>query len=196
MEQELMDFDEWIKLQQIRQIVYAVVYNDEGNITSVGPNHSFNGISNKLEVDDDVALAILDGRETMFSYKVDIRTKTLLKTNTFLTHSLTKIDDVLHRVIDSKWSTVSNSDISISYDIDNSALIFSINSKYKKLILEGETEMNFLLTEYNDPNILLGMISFRVGDLLSQNKVCKINLPDKFSIYTRRIFDTYIIETI
>jgi hypothetical protein len=196
MEQELMDFDEWIKIQQTRQIVYAAVYNDEGNITSVGPDHSFNELTNKLEIDDDIALAILDGRETMFSYKVDIRTKTFLKVSNFLTHSLTKIDDVLHRIIDSKWSTVSNSDISITHDIGKSTLIFSINLKYKKLILEGDTEMNFLLTEYNDPNILLGMISFRVGDLVSQDKVCNVNLPTKFSIYTRRIFDTYIFKTL
>lgn len=196
MEQELMDFDEWIKLQQNRHIVYAAVYNDEGDVISVGPDHSFTGSTNKIEIDDEIALAILEGRETMFSYKVDIRTKTFLKISNFLTHSLTKIDDVLHRIIDSKWSSLSNTDVSVSYNKRSSELTFSINLKYKKLILEGETEMNFLLTEYNDPNILLGMISFRVGDLVSQDKVCKVDLPDKFSIYTRRIFDTYVFDTI
>ena len=196
MEQELMDFDKWLEIQHTNVIEYYAVYDADGNVTSVGPSHSFNNIENKIKIDDDVALGILDGRENLFSYKVDVRTKTIIKLNNFATHTLTKIDDVLHRVIDRKWSKIIDPDILIEYNSKKSELQFSMNKKYKKNIWEGETEMNFLITDYNDPNILLKLITFKVGDIAENNKTFSVDITEKFSIYTRRLFDQYVMDTL
>lgn len=196
MEQELMDFDKWIEIQQNNVIEYHAAYNIDGEVISVGPSSSFQQYVTTIKIDDDIALAIFDGRENLFSYRVDIKTKTLIRLNNFATHSLTKIDDVLHRVIDRKWSKINSPDILIRHDTTNSKLTFSMNNKYKKNIWEGDTEMNFLITDYNDPNILLQLITFKVGDIASSDKVFSVKSYAKFSVYTRRLFDQYVIDTL
>lgn len=195
MEQELMDFDKWLELQHSTELEYFAIYDSDGGIKSVGPSHAITA-DNKIKIDDDIALAILEGRESVFSYRVDIPTKLLMKRNSFSMHTLTKIDDVLHRIIEKQWSKIAEPDISILHDTKNSQLRFSMNSKYKTSIWEGETEMNFLITDYNDPNILFQMITFRVGDIASNDVVYPIELRNKFSVYTRRIFDQYVIDTL
>ena len=194
MEQELMDFDQWVELQKNLEIRYYVGYDTEGMILVVGPEQGVAHHPNRIEIDSEIAVAILDGKETMFSYRVDIPSKALVKINKFITHSVVKIDDVLHRIVDKQWSNITEPDITISQS--NFSLNFALNKKHKKLIWEGETEMIFLLTEYNDPNILLSMINLRVSDLIDSDKEYTFdNLPTKFSIYTRRIFDKYIYES-
>ena len=54
--------------------------------------------------------------------------------------------------------------------------------------------MSFLITDYNDPNILYKMVSLTVSDLVEKKKIFKdIELPDRFSVYTRRIFKNYVL---
>jgi hypothetical protein len=64
----------------------------------------------------------------------------------------------------------------------------------RKVIWSGETAMSFLITDYNDPNILYKMVSLTVSDLVEKKKIFQdIELPDRFSIYTRRIFKNYVL---
>lgn len=195
MEQELIDFDDWLIAQQSRTISYCAVYNEEGQVTGIGPCGAYENVPNKVPIDEEFANLVFEGRETLLSFKVDLVTKQLIKLSKFVTHSLTRIDDVLHRVIDKKWSSFDNPDVTITYDSASEELIFSINSKYKRLIWEGDTEMIFLITDYNDPNVLFEMISIRVGDITDTDKIFKISLPENFSVYTRRIFDQYVFKT-
>ena len=196
MEQELMDFDEWIKLPS-NQVEYFAKFNQEnGSLLGIYPSHAAQDIVNKIQIDEDVAAQIASGKENLFSYQVDLPTKKLVKISKFSTHSLIKIDDVLHRVIDKKWSKITDPDVVISYSKENKSLTFSMNNKYSKnIIWDGETEMIFLVTDYNDPNVLMQMISIRVGDITENTKSFHIELPEKFSVYTRRILDKYIFET-
>jgi hypothetical protein len=196
MEQKLMDFDEWIK-QPINQIEYFAKFNEEnGSLLGIYPSHAAQDFTNKIHIDEEIAIQIASGEENLFSYRVDLPTKKLLKISKFSTHSLIKIDDVLHRVIDKKWSKIVDPDIIISHSKENGSLTFSMSSKYSKnIIWDGDTEMIFLVTDYNDPNVLMQMISIRVGDITENTKSFNIELPNKFSVYTRRIFDKYIFET-
>jgi hypothetical protein len=153
-------------------------------------------ITNKIKIDDEIATAIATGVENLFSYKVDIPTKKLVKLNKFSTHSLVKIDDILHRVIDKKWSNIQDSDITILHNTKNNTLTFSMSDKYSNnIIWDGATEMIFLITDYNDPNVLIHMLSIRAGDITENTKSFTLDLPTRFSVYTRRIFDKYIFET-
>jgi len=196
MEQKLMDFDEWIKLP-VNQVEYFVKFNeDDGSLLGVYPSHASQGFNNKIKIDEEVADSIASGEENIFSYRVDLPTKKLVKISKFSTHSLIKIDDVLHRVIDKKWSTITDPDVMISYNKENKSLTFSMSDKYSKnIIWDGETEMIFLVTDYNDPNVLLHMLSIRAGDITEITKSFTLDLPNRFSVYTRRIFDKYIFET-
>ena len=191
-----MDFDEWIKLPS-NQVEYFAKFNQEnGSLLGIYPSHAAQDIVNKIQIDEDVAAQIASGKENLFSYQVDLPTKKLVKISKFSTHSLIKIDDVLHRVIDKKWSKITDPDVVISYSKENKSLTFSMNNKYSKnIIWDGETEMIFLVTDYNDPNVLMQMISIRAGDITENTKSFHIELPEKFSVYTRRILDKYIFET-
>jgi hypothetical protein len=196
MEQELMDFDEWIKLPINQTIEYYVTFKDDGSLIGVYPSHAVLDITNKIKIDDEIATAIATGVENLFSYRVDIPTKKLVKLNKFSTHSLVKIDDILHRVIDKKWSNIQDSDITILHNTKNNTLTFSMSDKYSNnIIWDGATEMIFLVTDYNDPNVLIHMLSIRAGDITENTKSFTLDLPTRFSVYTRRIFDKYIFET-
>lgn len=195
MVQELIDFDEWIKLPVNQTIEYYATFNAEGMVLGLYPSHSVENIENKIKIDNEIAEEIISGKENLFSYKVDIPTKKLLKINKFSTHNLIKIDDVLHRIIDKKWSNIEDPDIMVSYNKTNSLLNFSMSPRYSNnIIWDGATEMIFLITNYNDPNALMKMISIRAGDITENTKSFHVELPNKFSIYTRRIFDKYVFE--
>ena len=72
-----------------------------------------------------------------------------------------------------------------------------MSDKYStNIIWDGETEMIFLVTAYNDPNVLLHMLSIRAGDITENTKLFELDLPTRFSVYTRRIFDKYLFETV
>jgi len=195
MGQELMDFDEWISLPANQTIEYYVTFKEDGSLLGVYPSHAIGDVQNKIKIDEDIAIAISNGVENLFSYKVDIPTRTLLKINRFSMHNLIKIDDVLHRIIDKKWSNINDPDIIVNYSRDDNLLNFSMSSQYSKnIIWDGDTAMIFLITEYNDPNALIEMISIRVGDITENTKSFQLTLPNKFSVYTRRIFDKYVFE--
>jgi hypothetical protein len=195
MEQELMDFDEWIRLPVNQTIEYYATFKDDGSLIGVYPSHAVNDVRNKIKIDEDIATAIASGVENLFSYKVDVPTQKLLKINKFSMHNLIKIDDVLHRIIDKKWSNIDSPDITVQYDTSTSMLNFSMDQKYSNnIIWDGDTVMIFLITEYNDPNSLLEMINIRAGDITENTKSFNVELPKKFSIYTRRIFDKYVFE--
>ena len=196
MEQELMDFDEWIKLPVNQTVEYYATFKDDGTLIGVYPSHVVLDLTNKIKIDDEIATAVSTGAENLFSYRVDIPTKQLVKLNKFSTHSLIKIDDILHRVIDKKWSNIQDPDITILHNIKNNTLTFSMSDKYSNnIIWDGATEMIFLVTDYNDPNVLIHMLSIRAGDITENTKSFTLDLPTRFSVYTRRIFDKYIFET-
>lgn len=191
-----MDFDEWIKLPVNQTIEYYATFKDDGALIGVYPSHAVLDLTNKIKIDDEIGTAIATGVENLFSYKIDIPTKKLIKLNKFSTHSLIKIDDIIHRVIDKKWSNIQDPDIIISHNTEHSTLTFSMNDKYSNdIIWDGATEMIFLVTAYNDPNVLIHMLSIRAGDITENTKSFALDLPTRFSVYTRRIFDKYIFET-
>jgi hypothetical protein len=197
MEKELMDFDEWIKLPVNQTIEYYATFKDDGTLIGVYPSHAVADTANKIKIDEEVATSITTGIENLFSYKVDLPTKKLVKLNKFSTHNLIKIDDILHRIIDKKWSNIQDPDIVILHNTENSTLTFSMSDKYSNdIVWDGETEMIFLITDYNDPNVLLHMLSIRAGDITENTKLFTLDLPNRFSVYTRRIFDKYVFEAV
>ena len=105
---------------------------------------------------------------------------------------------MLHRVIERKWSAEEKFDVVIIYDRNEKNLKFEYKAVTgRKVVWSGDTQMNFLITEYNDPNILYKMISFTISELVNNPKVFNdIDLPSKFSIYTRRIFKNYVLEEV
>ena len=187
-------FDEWIKTVEVPEETYFFEFDADGNVIALHPGSAVDHIKNKIQVDLDVALGIYDRGETLRHYKVDVVSGRVIKVNLTSITGLSKIDDVLHRVIDKKWSKISKPDVSIEYNRTDSLLTFKINPLLKTIEWQGDQDMVFLITEYNDPNVLQEMISFNVNELVKYPQRFILTLPEKFSIYTRRIFDKYTYE--
>jgi hypothetical protein len=189
-------FDEWIKTLEVPEETYFFEFDNDGNVIALHPGQTVSGIKNKIQVDNSIALAIYESGETLRHYKIDIVSGRVIKVNLSNITGLHKIDNVLHRVIDKRWSNITKPDIAIEYDKEELLLTFKINPLLKTVEWQGDQDMVFLITEYNDPNILQEMISFNVNDLVKYPQRIKVDLPKKFSIYTRRIFDKYTYEDI
>ena len=191
---DLAPFDEWIKTIKVPEETYFFEFDGAGNVLALHPGFNVDHIKNKIQVDLDIALGIYERGETLRQYKVDTISGKVIKVTLASITGLNKIDDVLHRVIDKRWSNVTKPDISIEYDRAESLLTFKINPLLKTVEWQGDQDMVFLITAYNDPNVLQEMISFNVNELVKYPHRFKLELPKKFSIYTRRIFDKYTYE--
>jgi hypothetical protein len=193
---DLAPFDEWIKTLEVPEETYFFEFDIDGNVIALHPGPALDHIKNKIQVDLDIALGIYERGETLGHYKVDVISGRVLKVNLSSVTGLNKIDDVLHRVVDKRWTNITKPDIAIEYNRKESLLTFKINPLLKTVEWQGDQDMVFLITEYNDPNVLQEMINFNVNELVKYPHRFKLELPEKFSIYTRRIFDKYTYEDI
>lgn len=189
-EQAEREFQEWLKTIQVPEEKYYVSFDDRGQLLELSPTFS----QEKVEIDKEIALSIYEGTATLKSFKVNTETLEVEKNNDLIYNNLTRIDDILHRVIEKKWSKVEKPDISIFYDRKQSDMTFKINPLLKTVDWLGDRELVFLLTDYNDPNILYAKTKFSVDEIISYPQIFKIDLPEKFSVYTRRIFNRYTLE--
>jgi len=205
--EEMIEFEDFVKNIQLPELTYSATFNPTtGAVISVGPSHAFVDEQHKISLDRETAEQIIDGTIKVNSCFVDI---TGGKLEIAEIQSVYKIDDVLHRIIEKKWSAITKPEIYISYDRIKKTLTVELTEEYfgtkkvpkkyhpiskRKVIWSGETEMSFLITDYNDPNILYKMVSLTVSDLVEKKKIFKdIELPDRFSVYTRRIFKNYVL---
>jgi hypothetical protein len=65
--------------------------------------------------------------------------------------------------------------------------------KQRRIVWDGDTEMNFFITDYNDPNVLYEIVSVKIKDLIGKSKTFKNIDCKQFSVYTRRLFKNYIM---
>jgi hypothetical protein len=190
--EEIEDFFEWAKNIQIPEVTYFALYDpDSGKIKSITPDYNCVDEINKIEVDKDIAHSILEGKTSIRSYRMDLIEG---KLEFVEVRSLSKIDDILHRVIEDKWTTVTENDISIVVNENKSEITFKLNEKYKnkKMFYAGSTQLQFFLTEYNDPNIWFTTFVFSIDDIKKSDQTFNYELPSKFSFYTRRILKNYV----
>lgn len=186
---------------------YKAEYSvDTGALLAVGPDHYFKDKENVIDIDQETAELIMEGKIKIHSCFVDLLNNELDITET---KSIFKIDNVLHRIIEKKWSTIDRPDVYVSYNSKKKNIKFELSEEFggtKKLAKKfqpvkkrrinwnGETEMNFMITDYNDPNLLFDMISFKINDIVGKSIIVDIEIPKKFSVYTRRIFKNYVFE--
>lgn len=190
----LTDFNTWITEFKIEETVYVAVYDNlTGQVISVGPSHAFDNETCKLVIDSETAELIIEGKIRISSCVVDMQNNVMEITET---KSVFKIDDVLHRIISTEYAEFEKPDVILAYS--NRSLTFSLSEEFngtRKINWDGETVMNFLITDYNDPNILYNMLSLKISDLVGKTvTVDNLDVPNKFSVYTRRLFKNYVIE--
>ncbi len=206
--EKLMDFDEWLANYKPQEPEYFAVYDPyTGAVKSVGPKHAFENEQHKILLDREIAESIIEGKIKIGSCMIDPTANTLEIAEVKNIH---KIDDVLHRIQDVAYAAdIEKPDLYITYDSSSKTLMVELSEelegtrklpekfqpvKPKKVIWDGDTEMDFLITEYNDPNILFEMISVKINELKGKSVTFENLDYPRFSVYTRRIFKNCVIE--
>jgi hypothetical protein len=202
--EEIIDFDNWLANFKLPPVKFVAVFNpDTGAVISVGPSHAFKDQKHKISIDKELAESIINAEIKINNCIVDINSNTLEVAEIKNTY---KIDDVLHRIISKKDSEIKNPDIYIKYDSKFNTFKIEMSSEFggtckaragikkRNIVWDGDTEMQFFITEYNDPNLLFETVSVTINNLTGNHKlITGFNYP-KFSVYTRRLFKNYVIE--
>jgi hypothetical protein len=184
---------------------FAVFDPISGAITAVGPKSAFLTEEYKIPMDQEVAEMIIEGKINLNSCSVDITGDSYVISET---RALYKIDDVLHRIVEITHAEFDKPNVFLTYK--SNSLTLELTEEYggtkklpkkfqpvkkKKINWAGNTDMNFLITDYNDPNVLYKPFSIKISDLVGKKFVLKnLELPTKFSVYTRRLFKNYVLE--
>ncbi len=201
--EKILDFDHWYLNWKPPVIEYVAVFEPEtGAVISVGPSHAFVNEKHKVPIDKETAESIISAEIKIDSCVININSNTLEVAEI---KSVFKIDNVLHRIISIEYTDEKNSDIYLTYNKKNKTLKIELSKEFggtktpivpvkeRKIVWDGDTEMNFLITDYNDPNVLFEIISVKIKDLVGKSKIFKNIDYKKFSVYTRRLFKNYVI---
>ncbi len=189
--EEVMDFDQWYLNHKIVVEYWAVYDPETGKVKGVYPNESADAYEHKIKIDTEIAEAIGSGKILLSNCFIDFDSDTLEITEV---KSLLKIDDVLHRIVEQQWSNIEDPDVTVILTKDNLCFTLSEKAKGKKRIhYNGDTLMDFYVTEYNDPTILLKKVTIKLDDLINQDKIFQVNIPGRFSVFTRRVFKKYVL---
>lgn len=205
--EKVIDFDEWFLNFKPPEIKYVAVYDPyTGDVKSVGPESAFENEEYKISVESETAEMIINDEIKIHNCFVDVNSNTLEIAEI---KNIVTIDDVLHRITDVRYAMqemVDKPNIYLTYTSKNKTLKIQMSEEFggtkklkkavkqRKIIWDGETEMNFFITEYNDPNLIFKMFSVKINDLLGKHVIIKDIEYDKFSVYTRRLFKNYVIE--
>jgi hypothetical protein len=198
------DFDKWLAEYKPAPVKYVAVYDQlTGAVTSVGPDYAFPDEECTVEIDSETALSIITAEIQIHHCQIDIHSGELEIAET---KTLNKLDDVLHRIPLIQYTDIIKPDVYLTYTTKTQTLKIQLstefggNKKYKeankqrKFVWDGSTVMDFLITEYNDPNLIYKMFSVKINDLVGKTVTIKNISYENFSVYTRRLFKNYVIE--
>lgn len=203
--EDIMDFDLFIKQQQEKNQNYFAIFDPStGNLLGVYPENVALEHTNRIELDRELALSILEGEINPTNCKIDTSSGQVEIVETI---SLNRLNYVLHRIPDIRYTEERDNDIFVKYYKTENKIVFSLSDKLggleytgsakksKKIKWDGELEMVFLITDYNDPNVIHRPVKFKINDLIEQSITIEdISLPEKFSVFTRKIFPYYIFQ--
>jgi hypothetical protein len=201
--EKILDFDQWYLNWKPPVVEYVAVFDSQtGAVLSVGPSHAFVDEKYKVPIDKETAESIISAEIKIDSCVIDINSN---KLEVAEIKSVFKLDNVLHRIISIEYTDQKNSDIYLTYNSKNKSLKIELSTEFggtkvpvvpvkeRRIVWDGDTEMNFFITEYNDPNVLFEIISVKIKDLVGKSKIFKNIEYKKFSVYTRRLFKNYVI---
>jgi len=198
-----MDFDQWIQNYKLPPIEFVAVFDPTTMaVTSVGPSHAFTDQKHKITIDQELAESIIKSEIKISNCVVDINSNTIEVAEI---QNMYKIDDILHRIISSKYSDIEKPDIYLTHSKKNKTLKIELGKEFggtkhpkipyrqRNIIWDGDTVMDFYITEYNDPNLTLETVSVKINELVGKSKIIKNISYENFSVYTRRLFKNYVI---
>lgn len=185
-----IDFDSWLATYQPTDIEYYVSYDPmSGSIFKVGNRSALSTDVHTVLIDTEIAEKIIEGSLPIHRCFVNLDTN-IVEVAEF--KAITKINDILHRVIELEHSTTNKHDLKLTYEkISKTLTINLLTPTY----WEDDTQLSFYLTDYNDPNIVYEKIDVMLSNIkVASATYNNIEMPGRFSVYTKRIFRNYVLE--
>lgn len=207
-ERAMRELAEMIASIEIPEPTFVAVYDPHtGEVISIGPTAAFEHEHYKVDVDKEIALDVIEGRVRIGSCYVDVDSETM---EIVEVKNVFKIDDILHRIPLKEYADFDKPDLFVTYLQKTKKLKIELSEeqfgtrklpkkfqpvKQKKTRWAGDTTLRFLITEYNDPHAIIEVVELTIDDLIGNKKIITdIEVPKKFSIFTRRIFKNYVME--
>lgn len=156
--------------------------------------------SNLIPMDIDLAMKVIQGDIPMIRCFANLDN---FSVEVIEEKSLNLIEDILHRIPEIQYSKYDQYDLVITIEKDQIKFdlssdlggIYNQSNIKKKILWKDNSSLSFMLTGYNDPHIIYNTFEFPLFELLGKSKVFRdIDFPEKFSIYTDRIFRSYVIK--
>lgn len=183
---------------------YCASFDSEtGKVISVGPAVSFKNVQHKIDLDKETAEEILTSKIQISNCFVDLKSGNL---EIVELRTIVKIDDVLHRIpLDNYYNSI-DADLFVTCNVLRKQIKFELsknvggtrkvkNSIKRKIHWADDTALHFYLTKYNDPHWIYEDFSFNLSELYGKKKIYEnIDIPENFSIFTRRILKNYVVE--
>ena len=211
LEEFMPDFDEWLKNYVEPERKFGAAFEpDTGQLVCVGPFVAVQlEYEHITEIDEDIAVKIIDGEIKISNCFFDTNEGKFEITEEKV---LNKIDDVLHRIVDKRWTDDCKPDIYLTYNKDAKTLKVELSEEFngtkvldnewqpagkRKMFWSGETILSFTVADYNDPHFPQQMFDVKLEDLNEKFVVINdVDITGKFGIYTRRLFKNYVLEEI
>lgn len=191
--EEITDFDALLaSMIETTNEYYAIYKPATGEVIGVYPNHSAANIEYKILISQDLADDVFSGKVALNSCFVDEVDGEL---QIVQTQTINKIDDILHRITLQEYTDIQAADCTVEYNSETELVTVSLCKKIKnkKIKLNSETELKFLITEYNDPHKIIQVIKTTLDDLYAEDACFQyIGTTKHFSVFTSRIFKNYI----
>jgi len=193
--EEVIDFDTWIKNYVPQEIEFYAIYDSESyQVVGIYPEVAAIEKTHKIKIDKELAEDIQNGIIKMNSCFVDVEAQEL---QIIEQNGIRKIDDIIHRIVENKFSTISKPDIIVTYNQLSQDITFMMSKtlRSRKIKWPESTTMQFLVTSYNDPHIVFQTLTINLEELHRQDQTISYTGTGKrFSVYTRRLFKNYIFE--
>jgi hypothetical protein len=122
------DFDNWLReyKQPITQYV-AVFDPSTGQVISVGPDHAFADQKHVVQISQEIAESIITAETQIHNCQINIDSGQLEIAEK---KTLIKLDDVLHRIPNIKYSEELKSDIYLIYNSKSKCLKVQLSAEY------------------------------------------------------------------
>ena len=212
-EEFMPDFDEWLKNYEEPARRFGTAFDpDTGQLVSVGPYSAIEMeySKNVVEIDEDLAIKIIDGDIHISKCFFDTHEGKFEITEE---KTLSKIDDVLHRIIDKRYLDEEvKPDIYLTYDLAAKKLTVKLSEEYggtrvlekqwqpatpRNIFWGGETTLSFTVADYNDPHFPQKTFDVTLEELEGKSvTIDDVDITGKFSVFTRRLFKNYVLEEI
>lgn len=188
-----LDFDGWLKTYKPEDPIYYAIYNpDTFKVIGVYPKGPAEEKKYKIKIETVIAEEIINGKLSLSLLSVDVENEELIISEKEL---YTTFNTVFYKLSNLTTDLITVS-LSVKYLKKEKQLYFTASNnllkqadKFKDYVIP----ILFYITNHNDPNLLYDTVELYLPELfLKKEIVVPLDVgKDKFSIFTKKIFNSY-----